>query len=387
MNRLSSFEAVSEEFDPVSVMESFFSEIRSRATEIEQARRMPQDLADKISATGLFKLAQPSSFGGYQCSPRTLFDTLVEASRADASVGWVLMIGTTGGMMMAWMDQDSLKERLAKNPNAILCGSAVPAGKAIPVEGGYRVSGKWPFGSGSQISDYLFGACLIEGKENELPLLASFPTEEFTIHDTWHVSGLCGTGSHHIELKDAFVEERDCLWGGGKPLIDTAAYRMSQFSWGALGVAAVSGGIALHAIECFKELAAKKTPRGKSSNLASQVSAQKDYAQAVAKVESSLTYARDVLDTVWEELQQCEWLSPEGHARVRLACNNLTWMATEAVDALYHLAGGSAIYLSNNLQKCLRDVHVTTQHVSTNQAAYESVGQVLLGVDPEKVWL
>ena len=368
------------DMDIVREIAAFDDEIRQLADAIEDARQIPQELADRLSAAGLFRVARPRVYGGLECSPLRYYEFLEQASVSDASVGWVLMIINSGGMLFALMTEESVIEWLTKNPDAVLAGAGAPLGKATPVDGGYKVTGKWPFGSASQLSHYIFGGCIVDGGGSG-PILTVFNSNDVTIHDTWHVSGLCGTGSHHFEVQNYFVPERHCVHLGHGSKINTPAYRYTQFTWGAIGVAAVSSGIALRAIEAFRELAAKKTPTGKTSSLARHSATQKDFARAVARVESARVHMSSLLNTSWEEAQNSDFVSVQTHADIRLACNNVTWSATEAVDLLYHLAGGSAIYNSNILQRCLRDVHVTTQHISVNQGVYESVGQVLLGVD------
>lgn len=370
----------SSDIDVVREITAFDDEIRQLSDAIEDARQIPQELGDKLSAAGLFRVARPKVYGGLECSPLRYYEFLEQASVSDASVGWVLMIINSGGMMLALMEEDSVNEWLTENPDAVLTGAGAPIGKATPVDGGYKVSGKWPFGSGSNLTHYMFGGCIVDGGGSG-PILAAFDVDDVTIHDTWHVSGLCGTSSNHFEVQDLFVPEKHCIHLGHGSKIDTPAYKFTQFTWGAIGVAAVSSGIALRAIESFRELATKKTPTGKTSRLARQPATQKDFARAVARVESARVHMCSVLNTSWEEAQNSDLVSVQTHADIRLACNNVTWSATEAVDLLYHLAGGSAIYNSNVLQRCLRDVHVTTQHISVNQGVYESVGQVLLGGD------
>jgi alkylation response protein AidB-like acyl-CoA dehydrogenase len=376
--------------DPVSIAESFAPEIRRRAEEIETARRMPDDLARRMAEAGLFRIVVPELYGGAQVHPRVFFETLEATSRADAAVGWCLMIGTTTSLLAAAIDPIWAHEIYGDHPDVITCGVTAPVGRAVRTDGGLEVSGEWPFGSGSQISDWICGGCFIyrDGKPiigNHGPevLLAFFPASEVTIHDTWHTSGLCGTGSHHIEVNDAFVPEGRWAALGGRALVDAPLYRFPTLGLLALGVSAVSIGIAQHAIEAFIELAGSKTPTGSQRTLSARSAAQKDLAIAKARVSSARAYTLEAIDAAWEQAHATGKLSIETKANLRLAATNNAWSAVDAVERLYHTAGGSSVYRESELQRCFRDVNVTTQHIMVAQPTYEVIGKVALGIDPK----
>jgi len=375
--------------DPVAVAEAFAPEIRRRAVEIEAARRMPDDLARRMAEAGLFRIVVPRQYGGAQVHPRTFFETLEATSRADGAVGWCLMIGTTTSLLAASIDEAWAKKIYADAPAGITCGVTAPVGRARRVDGGIEVSGEWPFGSASQISQWICGGCLIYengeplmGRHGPQALLAFFPAEEVTIHDTWYTSGLCGTGSHHFEVRDAFVPEGRWSTLGGRPRIDAPLYRFPTLGLLALGVSAVALGIARHAIDAFVELAGSKTPTGSRRPLAARSAAQKDLASALASVRSARAYTLEAIDQAWEQANAAGKLSVETKANLRLAATHNAWSAVDAVGRLYHSAGGTAIYRDNDLQRCFRDVNVTTQHIMVAQPTYEVVGKIALGIDP-----
>jgi alkylation response protein AidB-like acyl-CoA dehydrogenase len=375
--------------DPVSIAEAFAPEIRQRAAEIESARRMPEELARRMAEAGLFRILVPEQYGGAQVHPRVFFETLEATSRADAAVGWCLMIGTTTSLLAASLDPAWAKEIYGDHPNVITCGVTAPVGRAVRTEAGLVVSGEWPFGSGSQISDWICGGCLIYedekpviGEHGPQALLAFFRASEVNIHDTWHTSGLQGTGSHHFEVNDAFVPEGRWAALGGRPRVDAPLYRFPTLGLLALGVSAVSLGIAQHAIESFIELAGSKTPTGSRRTLSARSAVQKDLAIAKARVESARAYTLEAIDAAWDQASTTGKLSVETKASLRLAATNNAWSAVDAVERLYHTAGGSSVYRDSELQRCFRDVNVTTQHIMVAQPTYEVVGKVALGIDP-----
>jgi len=377
--------------NPVSTARTFHAEIRKRAAGIEHERRLPADLAERMARAGMFRLLVPRALGGLEVHPREFFDTLVETARADGAVGWCQMIGSTTGILSASLPAEWAEAIYGANPDCISTGVTAPLGRAEPVKGGYRISGRWPFGSGSQVSDWICGGCVVleDGKPRmnahgaPETILALFPASEVTIHDTWHTSGLCGTGSHDIEVRDAFVPEGRWTVLGGRARVDAPLYRFPTLGLLALGVSAVAIGIARHAIETFMELAGAKVPTGSTRTLANRGSTQKDLARARVLVESATAFTHRAIDAAWHEAQGSGRLGLDAKAELRLAATNNAWSAAEAVDLLYHAAGGSSIYEQNDLQRCFRDVHVATQHLMVAQPTWEMVGKVMLGIDPK----
>lgn len=371
-------------------VEAVHDDIERRADELESARRMPDDLARRMAAAGMFRLLVPACYGGAQVHPQTFFHALVDTARRDGAAGWCQMIGATTGMLAASLPKQWADTIYGADPDVITSGVTAPLGRAETVEGGLRVSGRWPFGSGCQVSDWICGGCLImeDGKPRQgasgLPesVLVMFPADEVTIHDTWHTSGLCGTGSHDIEVADAFVPEGRWTVLGGRPQIDAPLYRFPTLGLLALGVSAVAVGIAEHAVEAFVALATAKTPTGSRRTLAERPGTQKDLARARALLRAARAYTADAIGQAWDEAERQGRLTLERKADLRLAASNNTWSAVEAVDLMYHLGGGSSVYETNVLQRCFRDVHVATQHIMVAQPTYEVVGKVMLGIDP-----
>ena len=269
--------------DPLPALDAFVPEITALGPDIEAARRMPEDLARRMAAAGLFRMLVPEAYGGGEVHPQVFFDTLAETGKADGAVGWVLMIGATTGLMAASLPEPWSRRLYADHPDNITSGVTAPLGRAVPVDGGMRVSGRWPFGSGSQISQWICGGSLImedgaprQGPHGPQSLLMFFPREEVTIHeDTWFTSGLCGTGSHDIEVDDVFVPDGRWVELGRRARVDAPLYRFPTLGLLAIGVSAVAIGIAERAIQTFIALATEKVPTGSRRSLADRSSTQK----------------------------------------------------------------------------------------------------------------
>ncbi len=204
--------------------------------------------------------------------------------------------------------------------------------------------------------------------------------------DTWHTSGLRGTGSHDFEVNDAFVPEGRSVLLGGRPRIEGPLFQFPTLGLLALGVTSVSLGIARRAIQEFLALAVGKVPTGSARTLANRPLAQRAVADAEASLRAARAFLFEVLDEVWAVAQRGA-LNTEARALLRLAATHATWRSAHAVDQVYQAAGGTAIYDASPLSRCFRDVHVATQHLMVAEPTLEVVGRVLLGIGTEKAML
>lgn len=369
------------------------SELPARSQEIEDARRLPADIAQQLADAGLFHGLVPEAYGGGEVHPSTFIRLIREVSTGDGSAGWNVMIGLTTGLLSASLPEEFAREIYGDGPGGLAVGVTAPMGIAEVVEGGYRVTGRWPFGSGSSNAGWIGGGCFItENGEQRIGKggmpehhIMMFERSQVEIEDTWHVSGLCGTGSHHFNVKDVFVPEGRSVVMGTRSRIQRPLYQFPLLGLLAMGVSAVSLGIGFKALAAFKELAGAKVPTGGNRGLAEQARVQSLVAESTADLESAEAYIHRVIDDAWEIACRGERLPLESKARLRLAAVNATSSAVAAVDRLYQAGGGSAIYEDSVLQRCFRDVHVTTQHMMVGRPIYEIVGRVELGLDPKSL--
>jgi alkylation response protein AidB-like acyl-CoA dehydrogenase len=358
--------------------------IREHADEGERSRTTPAPVIDALADAGVFLAWVPRELGGLEVDFITLLDVIQEVSRADGSTGWVTMIGSSAGAFAGWFPEDGARE-IYSDRRAIMAGAVAPNGSAVPVDGGYRVTGRWAFISGCQHSSWLGGSFIHQPEGGPLVWkFAIFPRHEVRIVDTWTVSGLAGTGSHDIEVKDVFVPEARLMpvlpevkpWPAG-PL-----YRMPIMSVLAPVVGAVALGIARAAIDDLVELASKKTPTGGFSSLAERPLAQLEVARAEAELRSARALLHETMHNAWEKVSRGDELSIHDRALVRIAATNATRSGAAAVDRMYAAAGGSSIYTERSrLQRHFRDVHAATQHIATAAPTEQTIGRVLLGLD------
>ncbi len=366
--------------------------VAERAPEGDFARAIPRDLARKLAEAGLFRVCVPARYGGAERHVRDVVRVIEEIGRADGSAGWCTMIGATTGLLASSLPDEWARKIYGSDPNVATCGVVRANGVARPVEGGHRVKGIWPFGSGILHSDWIVGGCVVAGADGAAPAegergaearLFFFEPGQVRVLDTWHTSGLRGTGSHDFEVSDAFVPDGRSVVLGGRPRVDGPLFQFPTLGLLALGVTSVSLGIARRAIQEFLALAGGKVPTGSSRTLANRPLAQRAVADAEASLRSARAFLFEVLDEVWSVAQRGA-LTTEARSLIRLAATHATWRSAHAVDQVYQAAGGTSIYDGCALSRCFRDVHVATQHLMVAEPTLELCGRVLLGLGVDK---
>jgi alkylation response protein AidB-like acyl-CoA dehydrogenase len=356
---------------------------------IERERSLPPEAVGALVGAGVYKMLVPLAFGGGEAPAATLLEVIEELARADGSAGWCAMIGATSALMSAYLEPELAREVYGP-ADAITCGSFAPLGRAELVEGGYRVRGRWPFASGCEHASWRMGGVLVgaggpggaAGRAPE-PRSVLFRADETKIFDTWHVSGLCGTGSHDFEVAERVVPATRVFSLFGPPKQPGALYRLPLFGLLAAGVAMVSLGLARRAIDVFTELAGAKRPPGSKQPIAHRELVQLHLAQAEAKARSARAFLFDALGRVVDEVDAGDAASLRSRALLRLAAAHAAAEAAAAVDLVYHAGGASSVYAESPLQRCFRDVHVATQHVMVSPTSTTLAGRVLLGLESD----
>jgi len=362
--------------------------IRERREEIEQARQLPRDLVDDLSATGVFRLGVPRAFGGEEADPLDILRAIETLSTADGSTGWITMLGTTTGLVAGYMPEAGAREVFADptKPRALI---ADPSGAVEPAVGGVRLSGRWRFGSGVTHADWMVvgGVVMENGQPRMTPhgpeLVHGFvPMSEMQIHDTWHVSGLCGTGSHDVSCADVFVPEQRTMSLFNPAARPEPLYQMPVLSLVAAPVAAVALGIARAALDELIELAASKTPALSMVPLPEKPVMQVEVARAEGALGAARSFLYDTLDDLWQTVMSGQQGSIRQRSLVRIASNQATDTAARVARTASTLAGGTSVYSSSSLQRHARDADVLTHHMTQSPHVWEDAGRALLGLDP-----
>jgi len=371
----------------ISEAEAIAARLPSLNQEIENARNVPSEVVDQLKKAGIFHALVPKEYGGAEAHPLSMIEIIKLISKADAAVGWNVMIGATTGLLAASLDEANAKAIYGTQHGVLTVGVTAPSGVAKSVDGGFLVNGRWGWGSGAVHADWVCGGCLVYDKNGKRRLssagspevwLMMFPKNQIKIENTWRVSGLKGTGSNHFSVENAFVPAGRQVLLGTPTKNSAPLYRFPTLGLLALGVSSVSLGIGYRALEGFKELAAKKIPTGSTSTLRNSHHAKIALAKATADIESADAYVQKIVEKCFAVATLDKKLKSSERNRLRLAAANATLKSAEAVDMLYEAGGGSSIYDENILQRCFRDVHVTTQHIMVAKPIFEMTGKAVM---------
>jgi alkylation response protein AidB-like acyl-CoA dehydrogenase len=343
---------------------------------------------------GLYKMFRAKARGGLEADPVTGFRVVEEVSRIDSAAGWNLGLSIGVDMFGPWFS-DSTTEQVFGPEETILGGSFNPPRKAVPVPGGYRVTGRTSFVSGAHSDTMFVGLANIYDEADvmrkgangaPITLMTVVPAAQGEIIDNWNTLGMSGTGSHDVALNDVFVPEERAV-----PFVPVKApsaaysgplYRLTV--WPAVAtVAPPALGIARAAIDELIELATKKTPAYTVKSLRDRSVVQSQLGHAEAKLGAARAYLHDVFDRAYADAVDGKSITMEYKCKAQLASTHAILAAAEAVDLVHAAVGASGIRREYHFEKYFRDVHVITQHAFASASRLESVGQILMGLGPE----
>ena len=371
----------------LSAVADLFPAIAAAQAELDATQRLPTDLIAGLADAGVFNMSVPRALGGLEVDPLEMIDVIERLSWADGAVGWIAAIASgTAGYISARLSIAAASS-IWSDARTVMCGNmAMPGGIAVAVDGGFRVTGRWAFGSGSYNSDWLASACTVQASRDEGAVSASpaqcilvLRRQDCELLDTWDVVGLRGTGSTDYAAHDVFVPTDRSIDRAAKALHDGALYRHRFYL---LAHAAHALGVAHRSIDTFRELALVK-PDGRSDRmLAGRAGIQSDVAQAHALVAMAGAYLREVVRDAWATVSAGASLSLQQQGAARLAIVSCVRNSVQAIDLLYEAAGASSIYETSPLARCFRDIHVASQHAVVQKTAYAVSGQTILDVTP-----
>jgi alkylation response protein AidB-like acyl-CoA dehydrogenase len=363
--------------------------IEQHRGEGEQERRLPDAIVAAMREAGLFALWTPKEFGGSEVDLPIYMETVEELARVDGASGWTFANLGAGAVLAAHLPDRGAKEIYAAGPNVPLPGAVAPKGRAVPVDGGFRLTGRWPLASGCHHGEWFSGVALVF--DGETPRLGPdgapalnvmfFPRTDAEILDTWHAVGLRGTGSTDFTVNDIFVpEHRVFTLFATPPQVSGPLYRAGILPLYSMALTCVLLGIARAAIEAFVELAKAKTPTLSQTGLATRPTIHADVARAEALLQSARAYLYEVAAEMMEAVTAGP-RDPEGlEAKRRLACVHAGASCPTVVNNLFALAGVTPIYTGHRLERCLRDIHTASQHLAVSPVWWEKTGQFYFGL-------
>lgn len=356
--------------------------IAERADLIEADRRVPRDLLDELIAQGSLRMLLPRSHGGVGAdlpAALRLFETL---AAADASVAWTVMIGGSGWLDLTGLPRATFDALFTPGRDVVVAGAFAPTGSIIAAADGYRVTGRWGFVSGCEHATWLYGNCVEETGDLPRLRIAVFTPDQVRIEDTWTVSGLCGTASHHVAVVDAVVPAE---WTLGpmvdQPCVDTPVARIPVPALLALAIACVAVGIAQGAVDDIVALAIHKVPLLAGAPLAADHLFRADLARMDTELRAARAVLHECAAALWATAIDAAPVTLRMRAEARATAVWVTERAAAVVGAAYRSGGGTAIYRTSPLQRRLRDVDAVTQHFLVRRDTMATAGAVFAGHD------
>ncbi len=320
----------------------------------------------------------PVAYGGPGASPVDMIDAVGEVARGDGAAGWCAAIASTTSSLAAFLDP-AVAAQIFPTSATATGGVFAPNGSGVADDDGYRVTGRWQWGSGTQHCAWIVGGAMCDDGSQRI---CFFPAAQVDFHDTWHSVGMRGTGSLDISVDDVYVAaDHTVRAGGGAVHVDEPLAHFPNFTLLALGIAATALGVARRALDELGELASSKRPQFSSRTLAASGFAQTEYARAEAQWRSARSYLRDEVAAAWVIAGSGAPVPVASRVAMRLAAAHAASTCASVVDSAWTLAGGSAVYETSVLGRCLRDAHVATQHIMVAPKLNETLGKFLLGAD------
>jgi alkylation response protein AidB-like acyl-CoA dehydrogenase len=367
--------------------------IAEAAPRIEAGRGLPPDLVDALHEARLYRMLVPRSLGGEEISAVEYVQAIEEIAKADASTAWCIGQTSVCSTISKAMNPQVAEEIFKNNPRGVLAWGPSGNGKAVVDKGGFRVSGVWPFASGSRQATWLAAHCIIyeaDGQPrpdpntgNPMQRTLVLPREAATIKDVWHVIGLRGTGSDTYSFDDVFVpEERAVAYHALNPTERRERgplYAFTIYQLFGCSFPAIALGIARTTLDAFCALAQSKTPMGQTNVLRDSAVVQSQVGVAQSALAAARSFFYDALGEIWRAAQGGE-ITLDQRVQLRMGCIHATQQARQIVETAYLAAGATAIFESNPFERRFRDIHAVSQQAQSQFSIYEAVGRHFLGL-------
>jgi alkylation response protein AidB-like acyl-CoA dehydrogenase len=379
--------------DPVAQAREIVPLLRAEGPNIEALGQLTPAVVEALHASGLYRTLLPRQLNGYGAGLETFVKVMETMAAADASTAWCVGQAVGCSLAAAYVDAPVAREIWGDDPRGVLAWGFQLEGRAKVVPGGYKVTGKWGFGSGGHHATWMGAHCNVELPDGSLLKDANgnliertmlLRQEQLNWSSTWDVVGLRGTGSDSYTLTDVFVPEaytvrRDV---DEERRIDEPFFRFSTTSAYSCGFAGVSIGIARGMMEALKNLARSKTPSHTARALRDSPVMHHLVAENEAKLRSIRAFVLETIRDGEDCIRRAGALDMENRVMMRLATTTAIRRAKEVAEFAYHEAGSTAIFTSNTFERKMRDIHASAQQVQGRTGHIETCGQYLLGHNP-----
>lgn len=368
--------------------------IARRALEANRLRRLPDDNIADMRAAGLTRVLQPQRCGGFQASLHEHLDTVAAIAEGCGSSGWCLGVYHAHQWLMGLYGEQAQDDVYARKPETLIGAVLVPKGVTERVSGGWKLRGTWGFCSGVHHSDWaILGAVAADPATEKLEsALMLVPRRDFIINEDWVVTGLTGTGSNTVVVKDAVVPEHRVLWmaaagegrAPGRDLHDSPLYRSSMVPVLALFISSPAIGIARHALKAFIDrLPGRIVAYTFGEKQRDMAITHIQLAEAATKIDTAHTMLHAMIDEIEHYAAGAAPMPMLRRAKARMDCAQAVRLCLEAVETLHYASGGSALGETNEIQLAARDIRAANMHgVLHLETTQEMYGRALLGLPP-----
>jgi len=363
--------------------------LAAEAAESERLRQPTDTAIRALEEAGLFELMVPRRFGGRELDLDTFLEVGLALGEGDASLAWVTTFYIEHCWILCQFPEAFQKELFADRSYVLAPGSITPSGKGKREGGGYRLSGRWAWGTGVMHADWVIvGAVLADADGNPDPRFFAVPIGQVEVEDTWYVDGMVGTGSNDMLVEDVWVPEERSMpilpvsagRGPGAEIHDGPLYRTPMLPILALAATMPALGQARAALARFRTRLGERVLFGGAGRQAEQAAAQ----IRLARVELGVRQAELLLrDTVAQVMERRDAATVEDRARWAASYATVVDQSKRAIRSIADASGASAHRLDDPLQRALRDVHTMSSHVVFDlDARLELYGRVRLGLEP-----
>jgi alkylation response protein AidB-like acyl-CoA dehydrogenase len=367
--------------------------LEAAAPRIDEESRLPAELVEALMQAGLFRMYVPRAYGGGEVTLLEFARVIEEIARADGSTAWCLSQNAGICRIAAYLPAEAAASIFSRPDFAIAWGQG--RARAVKVEGGYRLTGEWSFVSGIRHATWLgchdvpvtdeIGEAVPTFDGDAPKGVFVFPISDAQVDDVWNVSGLRGTGSDTFRVADLFVPDEHST--APEAVQPGASYIFNRTNIFSTGFAAAALGVARGTLDAFEELSRTKAPRGIAGVLREQQAVRIQVAEAEATIRSSRAYLHEVVSKAWDEAVNSREMTPDTRIQLRLASTFAIQRSADVVEAVYRLAGTSAIIKGGPIERRLRDIHAITQHIQGRWDHFDAPGQYFLGLEPDAEWL
>ena len=370
--------------------------LRSRERAAIDAGQVPHESIEAFREAGLFKVLQPARYGGFELSPRMYCEIARTLAEGCMSSAWVYAVVAVHNWQLALFDDRAAQDVWGKDPHVRISSSYMPVGKVSAVSGGYRLSGRWAFSSGSAHCDWvILGACVPAANSGGQPEPRNFlvPRPDYQVVDNWDVMGLRATGSNDIVVEDAFVPEHRTireldmfnLKCPGQECNSAALYRIPFAQIFNRTVSTTSLGALKRALATFVDTTREKRATYTGERLARDTTIQYVVAEVERTLdEQSLILERDTRELL-ESAESGNW-TLERRAALGASTTGTVSRCVAAIDKLMEFSGAKSLYRGNVIQQAFLDIHCARAHVANNPHPYgRNLGAIRFGFQNESL--